>query len=201
MADAEIDAERKRPWVWPWVILMVATIATVVIWKAAIDDRPDRDVAVDDTFTGTAGAVRNPVDEYLEFAGITDETGELPRMGLDHEYTAEGLRKLGAALERLVDDRRDGDARANLERFRQAADSIQRDPSSLRHADEVRGAFMRAVEIIEALDSAPSGIQVRSAARSIDVDRALLDQRESVKNFFRESALAIRAASRRQERE
>lgn len=51
----------------------------------------------DDTPIGTAGVPTTPVREYLQFSGVA--TGEVPPpMGRDHAYTAEGIRKLDAAL-------------------------------------------------------------------------------------------------------
>jgi len=43
----------------------------------------------------------------------------------------------------------------------------------------------------------PSAATVRSAAESIDPGQPLLEQKEKIRNFFRESARAIQTASRR----
>jgi hypothetical protein len=193
---AEINIARKRP-VWPWIVGVAAVIAAMFVW-AAVTEGPARDVVLYDRYSpaGTTGAARGAVDDYLAFAGIGG-AAENPAMGLEHDYTAEGIRKLSAALQNLVDDDGDADSREKFDRFRQAADRIQQDPASLGHADQVRNAFTMAADVIESLDDVPSAATVRSAAESIDPGQPLLEQKEKIRNFFRESARAIQTASRR----
>ena len=119
-------------------------------------------------------------------------------MGRDHAYTAEGIRKLDAALASLVEQKRDSDARAPLDGFQDVAERIQKDPTSTEHAGQVRDAFTRAVEVLASLDAAASTGQLRSIVESIDADRPLLEQRDQVQSFFREAGRVIQTTTKRQ---
>ena len=68
----------------------------------------------DDTPIGTAGVPTTPVREYQKFSGLATGGEVPPPMGRDHAYTAEGIRKLDAALASLVEQKHDSDARAPL---------------------------------------------------------------------------------------
>lgn len=195
---AEINIHRKAP-LWPWIVGIAALFAVIFVWAGVTDDGPTDDIAATgygNRPTGTAGGARGAVDDYLAFAGIGAAASTAPDMGREHEYTAEGLRKLSAAINALVTRDGDGDSRTKFDGFRQAADRIQQDPASLDHANQVRDAFMKAADTIASLDDVTMADQVRSAAQAIDADKSLLEQREAVRNFFRESARAIQSAAR-----
>ena len=200
---ADIDIERKRPAVWPWLIALIAAVAVVWLWVAAADNEPTEATTAetrpsDDTPIGAAGVPTTPVREYLQFSGVATGGEVPPPMGRDHAYTAEGIRKLDAALASLVEQKRDSDARAPLDGFQDVAERIQKDPTSTEHAGQVRDAFTRAVEVLASLDAAASTGQLRSIVESIDADRPLLEQRDQVQSFFREAGRVIQTTTKRQ---
>ena len=203
---ADINLERKSPSVWPWVLGLLAVLLVVGIWMASTDDSRDDELAASDPTpaagygaerpeaTPQGGAVDEAVDEYVAFAGLTGREAEPASMGREHEYTAEGLRKLTAALNSVVAKDGDGESRQRFERFRQTAERIQEDPASRQHANQVRDAFVSASEVISSFENA-SADEVRAIAESVDPDTPLLEQREKVQRFFQESARQIRAAA------
>lgn len=194
---AEIRLQRKVPSSWFWVVGLFALLAVVVIWATAADRNVAEESAAGGPYArvvGTSGTAEGAVEEYLAFARAagTDTRGD---MGIDHVFTAEGIRKLRAALQSVV-HRHDGRlADARFERFREVADRIQQDPASAMHAGQVRDAFTRAADVLTAFEGAPRARQLRSTAELIRTDQPLLDQRDAVHCFFRESAEAIRAAA------
>lgn len=207
---ANIDIQRKGPTIWPWLIGLLAVVVVVWIWAAAADDTDDTDqpIAVapppgaapagtTGTTPGTTGATPGTADapggaisDYLEFAGAPGLPAGTPEMGKDHEYTAEGIRKLGAALQDLVERRPGVESQQRLDRFRESAQKIQQDPTSAGHADRVREVFTTAADVVASVE-AGAGDTLRQAATAIDGSTPLLEQREQVRTFFRQSAEAI----------
>ena len=197
---AEIHLEPKSRSIWPWVLGLVALVAVIAIWATAADRDPAEESAAArpaaEAPVGTAGAPGGAVGEYLAFAGASAGANAQAQMGKDHEYTAEGIRKLRDALKVVVDRSNDQDAGARFERFREVADRIEKDPASGAHAGAVRDAFTQAADVLGSVDSAPNVQGLRSTAESIETSQPLLDQREKVHSFFRQSADAIQAAVR-----
>lgn len=199
---AEINIE-KRSSPWPWIIgaLALALVAWVAIaamrddevetqYGAVITEEEGRPAGT----AGTTGAVPGAVEEYSEFAA---EPADLTP-GRDHEYTAEGIRKLSAALNAIVErNGNDPESRSRFDRFRQSADRLERDPQSGQHAGTVRDVFTSAVDVLESSRVDAGDVnQLRQTTSSISADEPLLDQAEAVKRFFSQSAEALMRAAR-----
>ena len=196
----EIHIEKKRSPVWPW--FLAVALLLVVGW-IAMDALRDDDPAVIEQAgleregtAGTAGAaVPAAVQDYVVFANESAQ----PSVGREHEYTAEGIRRLSAALgafiERGADDT---ETRTRFDRFRQSAERLQQDPQSTEHAGTVRDVFTSAVDVFESgrIDAADVS-RLRQTATSISADQPLLEQTDTVKQFFRQSAEALRRAAER----
>lgn len=203
---AEIRIERRPP-VWPWIvgILGLVLVAWLVIGTLGTDRDPVGDPVVaerpvepagepGDRVVGTAGGTLEAVEEYAAFAEQAEvEPGE------DHEYTAEGIRQLTAALAAHVNQNaNDSRTRERLDRFRQMADRLQRDPGSEQHAGMTRDVFTSAVDVFEsARVDAGDVSQLRATAEAVSPDRPLLDQIERVRQFFRQSAKILQSAAAR----
>jgi len=139
------------------------------------------------------GGFSAPVQEFLPFAAGTPGQ-DVPPIGLGHEYTAEGILKLAAALESLVPDA-DHAARRQLTDFAVQGDQLRRSRSSLEHADIVRRVFMSTVDFVGRATGQEIS-ELSRAARAIDPDRTLLPQHEHVRQFFIAAAQILREASR-----
>ena len=194
----EVKVEPKRRMVWPWIVGAVAL--GVLVW--ALVDRPYGDDEVDARGTpGGAARVGDAGDRdraaapaaVAALASFVDET-QL-EMGRGHEYTAEGLRRLGAALEVLSRDT-DDQARERQRGFAEAARAIQEDPASAQHAERVRTAMLAAADAVEAIgrqraagDAIETRVKaLRDTARSLDGAKPLLEQGQTVRRFFEQSA-------------
>jgi hypothetical protein len=206
---AEIDIqEKKGPGAWPWILGIIALLLLVgVIWAVmGNDDERDDTMMRQDTVLAVGDTVARvdredgAVAEYLAFSRQPAESEA--EMGRHHEYTQRGLQRLVAALDEVV--RRDTIGQRPLEerldRVRERADRITRNPESLEHAGQVREAFTEAAELIgdvrdrrargdAAVDRHVEG--TRDAAESIAAGTPLLEQRDTVHRFFRESAQAL----------
>lgn len=207
---AEIDIQRRPP-IWPWIIgaLALVVLAFIVVGLVRDDDPPREEAALqrpveapserpadqgtDRSSTGTSGTVPRAVQEYSEFAAGQEDLSP----GREHEYTAEGIRRLSAALAAHVEQHA-GDAatQARFERFRTLADRLQANPRSGEHAGMVQDVFTSAVEVFESAQIAAGDVSgLRQTALSVSPDQSLLDQTSRVKQFFRQSAEALERAA------
>lgn len=212
----EIHVEKKAA-VWPWIVglLLLVLVAWVAFGMLNDDDRaaeqavivPPVDRAVDPRTNdalpagrndalpaGTNDALSQPVQEYLSFARGTTELAP----GLDHEYTAEGIRRLTEALGAHVGQNPDNaEMRARFERFRELAGRVQKDPQSTGHANAVRAVFTSAADVFESARIEAGDVSgLRQTASSIEADQPLLEQTDRVRQFFRQSADALERAAR-----
>ncbi len=180
----------------------------------------ERQPAVNDnTYAGAVAA--GPVAEFIRFANDderyerenvanTDATvttdnmnpdanqADQAEMGLDHEYTSEGINKLSAALYALADNSAgDTNIQQSRDRFQQKADQLQRDPQSLQHANMIRETFVEASNLMATIkersypDSDANVDDVKKAAEGIDINTPTLEQKDKVKDFFSEAGDSI----------
>ncbi len=205
---AEINVQRKGPGAWPWIIGVLTLVLVGWAVIAMMDrDRDDPEAAAtgraippnEPAPVTTAGsATPAAVAEFVTFA----EAPASSQAGVGHEYAADGIRRLTAALRAIVEDGPDRPrARERFAEFQQKADRIQDDPQSLGHARQVRDVFTSAADAISALQEArwpdASDLQnhitrVRTAAERVDANRPLLDQTSAVKTFFDLAAVIVR---------
>lgn len=221
---ADIDVERKGPSIWPWIIGLL--LLGLLIWGLAelIDDEPEvaavtpaeapaavpmgpvEPGVVNEPVAPTPAAIlapeiAPPIEEYLAWAAIPPNP---ETMGLDHEYTAEGVRRLTTALRTIVlappvsgmpVRQRWDDMYQNAERL------IQSPNSSLNHSDIAHTTFITSVEVMEAVQqSIPTPNpelereigEARQAAMRVDPQNNLLDQKEAVHAFFTQAADPLR---------
>lgn len=201
---ANIDIQRKRSQAWWWVLGLIL-LALLIWWLAARGGRGElaggdvgRDVGLGvGAVAGTPGApvsgVAVDIDPFL--AHVRSE-GDFTEMGRAHNYTATGIRLLADALDQLAraDAAGKGTVTTNLQRLRQSAEALQRDPTSPRHAEMTRQAFTAAADVMSDVQQtrfpalANQVSEVREAATAVSPDRPLLEQREAVRTFFDRAA-------------
>lgn len=202
----EIRVERRPP-IWPWIVGVLALAAVAWLLIGAFADRPpDEPTLAGRPVEGTAEDANQPaattgrapsaIQEYAAFAGADAPDRVSP--GQNHEYTAEGIRRLTAALEAHVNTNGDGESRERFERFRQRADRLQQDPQSAEHAATVRDVFTSALEVLESTNVPQDDTsRLRETATAISPDRPLLDQIDRVRQFFRQSSETLEQAATR----
>ena len=185
---AEIKIEKKPP-VWPWILLGLLLVGGLVYWFALRDknEEPMAD-ATDSTETVRTG----PVAEYITFIDNDKEP-----MGLDHEFTHDGLMKLTAATQ-AVADQADYDVKADLDQVKEYANQIEKDPFETTHANSIRKAAETLAGSLHRMQEAKfpqlssEAQAVVNAADKIDPDVLTLDQKPAVKGFFNEAASLLR---------
>jgi hypothetical protein len=197
----EIRLEQRTPPIWPWLVVGVAALIAIVWWGLAGTREVSEDLASTTAATTPMSpppdpfATSAPVNEYLTF--VSQSRVE---PGLEHNYTAAGVRKLTAALAALTRD--DADLRDELESLRQQADALQADSRALTHSEHARDIFTSAAALMtqiqqkRAADAAAVRDQigkVRDAAVAVREDRRLLDQKAEVERFFQTAAEAVSA--------
>ena len=197
----EIHIERKAA-VWPWIVglLLLALAVWVVLGMMGDEQDTTEQMATEAPAeapaagAGRSGAVPQAVQDYAAFARSSTMSP-----GRDHEYTAEGIRRLTAALQAHVEQNaNDTQTKERFERFRAVAERIQKDPQSTAHSNMVRDAFTSAVDVFESAKvDAGEVTNLRQTASSIAPDQPLLDQSERLTQFFRQSAETLERAARR----
>lgn len=170
-------------------IWLVAAVVLLVVAVAAVHG--DRATVETASIVGTAGAVdRSGIDAFVTFAQESEEPSRdgLPSAGLRGDHTAEGLRRLAAALTTLG-----ADAPVTTT-VRAAADQITDNPFSLGHASLVHEAFSVAARELGRMVP-DEAVRLRQLANNIRPDRPLIDQARQVQRFFEAASDAVRIAS------
>lgn len=173
---------------WHLVQKCVVPIALAVALSAC--DGKKTEVAEQDPGTNAAARPEKntTISDYVEFVNSNDN-----QMSLDHVYTNEALRKLVAATNALAEEV-DYDVRADMEKVKQYADQITKDPFETTHADNIRNAAVTLSTALQNMqrekfpDLREEADEVRKACEAIDPDQLTLDQKDAVRSFFREAA-------------
>ena len=202
---AEIQLERKEGKNWIWIVLGLLLLALLAWWL--LSQRGDNDPVVAETpgmvtdslpRTGMTGS--GEVDGFIQFV---DDNRARTEMGRDHEFTAEGIRRLAGALGSVATRDTVGGAalQPRLDSLRQKADSLERNTQSGQHSAQARDAFTSAVAIMDDLrqrrfpNAAGHVTQARQAAEAVQPGQQLLEQKAQVQRFFEHSAEVLRTMS------
>lgn len=209
---AEIKVEHKennnKP-IWPWIVGILLLL--LVVWGLVEFFQTDEEeymatrevVAPVETESApeTMQMSERDAGPVNNFVSFVEEDEESPEMGLDHNYTSEGIERLSVALAALADENAPDDVEISQkkESMQQSADRIQQDPESLQHANIIKETFMEATSLMESIqqhsfpDRESEVEDVRSAAEELDVETPTLEQEEKVKDFFRNASDALQA--------
>ncbi|CAN5432947.1 hypothetical protein BH23BAC1_BH23BAC1_10410 [soil metagenome] len=211
---AEINIQKKRKPVWPWIIGLI--IAAAVIWivlesvdreeviyipTATDQTTPQQTTPQQSDATADMADQQAYPQEVNNFISFVRENDSVEEMNLDHDYTADGIRLLSMALSDLVDrvGAEDINMQQKKENLKRKADRIQRNPQATYHADTIRSAFISSAELMEDLENNHfSNVdnqvdRVRETAEAIDPNTETLNQRTKVKAFFASSSQALHA--------
>lgn len=164
-----------------WLIVAIALL--IVSLAAVHGDALDRT----ENAVGTSGASdRGSIDAFVQFAkeSQVSDRDTLPPVGVRHDYTAEGLRLLAAALTALGSDP------TVATTMRAAADQITDNPFSLGHASVVHESFSVAARELGRMVPADA-VQLRELANSIRPGRPLIEQTTQVRRFFETAGDAV----------
>ncbi|RIV27216.1 hypothetical protein DYU11_02570 [Fibrisoma montanum] len=200
---AEIDIQKKSsPPIWPWILVLLALIGVLayIFWFRNGETQPAVTPVTDTTATTTAtnaGTLSEPVDTYVSWVSDMDNK----EMGLDHEFTHNGLTNLADALAAVADqvegvNRSQFESKLNVMKTR--ADEITRNWKSGKHGDMIKDAFRASADVMGDLQQAsfPDLQQdvatVTQQINDMDTSTLTLDQRKQVKDVFRAAADVVR---------
>ena len=217
----QVHVERRRP-VWPWILLALLILALFLLFmwyrgtphddEVLVPIEPAAQEEIPAETPDTAQALMEESAAPAEVSAPAEVTGfvrfveetRAQAAGPSHDYTADGLRQLAAALDAMsrtqVALASAADASKHIAAVREWADAMQRDPQSLEHADQARAAFVAAAQAMEVLQSASPGAEqavqaVRDSAAEIDTARPMLEQATRIEACFDRSAEALRSLS------
>lgn len=189
---AEIKIEKKAP-KWPWIVLIIALIG-VAIYLFAFNEDGEEAVEMNDKTTVEPADTRQVapnIKTVIAFVSFVEEDPD--SMGLDHEFTNEALLKLTNATEAMA-GYINYDIKKDIAEVRTLSEKIATDPFKTTHANSIREATgMLAISLQNIQEHAFPDLgdevnEVKNAAMEIENNVLTLDQKEDVKNFFRESA-------------
>ncbi len=183
---AEIKIEKNNP-VWPWILLLLGLL--VAAWFFFF--RYDSDEPIKTTDSGALIGVHennSKVAAYVTFINSDTNT-----MSLDHAFTSEALTKLTDAVDAMATEA-GYDIKADISKAKQLSNEITADPLVTTHADKIRNAADVLSTSLQNMQQAKypelsvEAANVKSAATAINPEKLTLDQRDSVKSFFKEAA-------------
>jgi len=114
-------------------------------------------------------------------------------MSLNHAFTSEALTKLTDAVDAMATET-GYDVKADIAKAKQYANEITKDPLVTTHADKIRSAADVLSTSLQNMQQAKypelgaEATAVKTAAVAINPEILTLDQRDTVKSFFRKAA-------------
>ena len=159
-----------------------AAVAAVLLLVAGCADREADPVVDEPVAVVTTPVVEADTDTAVATAEFSQWLAGAVEPGQEHEFTANGLRHLAAAIDRRMMTADTAGARTGD--LRELADAIQRDPTASTHSQRVREAFTTAATLISELPGQTAGDTLASAADAVDPNRPLLEQTDAVRGFF-----------------
>jgi hypothetical protein len=204
---AEIEIQRKKRPVWPWILAAIAII--VVLWlvinslnrkydknehgNTLMEGSNDSDAALAKRIADAKKYEKypGPIGAFIHFAH-NDETVDVSQ---HHHYTNQGLHQLVDALHMVNAKKDGGEAVAKkLNLVVMESDKLLQNPGSELHSGIMRNAFIMSTEAMASLQQKfYPGLEnkvanVRQAAESLDSNKPAMEQQSKIKSFFEKSA-------------
>lgn len=206
---ADIDVERKSSPTWLWWLLGLIVLALLIWALTRGDDEVETAEIVEPApvVTPTDPAVAPLPGEIQAFRSECTEAAGTPTpdMGLQHQFTVDCLERLRESLAAIVvlDTVGGVDVQQQLEDYEAATSQLEASAAeATTHSSLTREAATTAATLMAAMRDAyfqassevrTAVDEVTTAAEGISGETQLLDQRDAVHAFFRESADALEA--------
>lgn len=208
---AEIHIQKKRPPVWPWIL---GVLLVIIVAFLMIETNFNRDTFEDDgivyldtltqdyTFKDTANASAK-VNDFVEFVSNGDTLSNRGKAD-DQEFITEGVKKLSGALKAVVDEKYpDNDEMKNKADFiQQKSDSLALNNRIAENSREIKEVFNSTIEVISSIqqqDKQQPGkniSEVKETVQKINVNKPAADQKETIRNFFKETGQVLQTLAR-----
>ncbi len=199
----EIKIEKKKL-VWPWILLGVGVI-TALVYFLAFNDYKEKINEVPKTSELVVTKEADPISvKETELISIKENNSTVAtyvnfvetdkdKMDLHHAYTNEALFKLSEATNAMAGEV-EYEVRSDLEKVKEYAEIITKDPFETTHADNIREAANILTKVLQNIQKAKyPGLnnevaELKSASEAIKPGVLTLDQRNEVKTFFSKAA-------------
>ncbi|HCU20670.1 MAG: hypothetical protein A2X11_10850 [Bacteroidetes bacterium GWE2_42_24] len=189
MAEIKIEPKKK---VWLWLLIGFVIAVLLVYFLLFRDNGKNMEAITEaDNITNTNESDllwvkenNSTVAAYVNFI----ESGK-DKMSLDHAYTNEALLKLMAATKAIAGEV-GFEVEADLEKVKEYANMITKDPFETTHADNIRKADDILTNALQNIQKAKfPGLadeidELISASKSIKPGILTLEQKDEVKNYF-----------------
>ena len=194
---AEIKIEQKKQ-VWPWLLAGII-IAALVIYFLMFRDNDNVNTAevvtekdyTSDTNESNLLEVKENNSTVAAYVNFVESNNE--KMTLDHAYTNEALLKLIEATDAMANEV-GYDVRADLEKAREYANMITKDPFETTHADNIKKAgdiltnALQNIQVAKYPTLTNEVEELKNASAEIDPLALTLEQKDAVKNYFEKAA-------------
>lgn len=188
---AEIKIEQKKP-IWPWLLVGLVIVALLVYFLVFRDNGENTETvteqeSITNTYESDLLGVKENNGTVAAYVNFVENNKE--KMSLDHEYTNEALLKLIEATDAMANEV-EYDVQADLDKAREYAKMIEKDPFATTHADNIRKADDALTNILQNIQKAKypeltnEVTALKSASESIKPGVPTLEQKDAVKNYF-----------------
>lgn len=164
------------------VVMLVITLAGCNQKQADVEEEEEtQDIA-------SVKENNSKVNEFVTFVQ-NDEN----KMDLDHEYTNEALNKMTEAISAMANEI-DYNVQADLDKVKQYADQITKDPFATTHADNIRKSADVLTGTLQKMQQQKypemeNDIkELKEACAAIKPEVLTLEQKSAVKSFFSKGA-------------
>jgi hypothetical protein len=141
---------------------------------------------------GAPGDAAGAIDQFAQFVAQRDTANETEGQ---HQYTAEGVRRLATALEAIAGG--SPSIQAQADSMRRSVDRLQQSASTDVHADDAKAAFSAAVSAMTAIDQARGRTRdvapMRAIYGQLKSQQPLIPQLGTVNRFFEAARDALQA--------
>lgn len=225
MAEIDLQRKRGRSW-WPWLIGLLVLLLLIWVLAEVLTPDVERDTVPPDTVGAPTAVVVAPAQEYgtaeearaalpgsvQEYEESCTRAGAEPAdMGRQHEFTVNCMQLMAASFDAAIQSDTIGEVALDerVEAFRSSAERLeQSDPSARTHADIVAESMRSAADLLTTLreerlpedqEIAGATERVREAAESMTSDEPMLEQQDTVEQFFQAMGTALQRVATRSE--
>ena len=192
---AEIKIEKKKP-IWPWILalLLIAIIVYFLFFRETTvitNESTTNDTIVNNTEMVDDGYVNDNLSAVAAFAAFVK--GDDGSMTLDHTYSHDALTKLIDATAE-ISEKTNFDAKMDLDKAREHADMITKNPQATDHADHIKQSTDMISQTLHNLQKAKfpaltaEAEKVKMSSDAINVKELALNQKAKIKGFLDDSA-------------
>lgn len=180
----EIRIEKRKS-IWLWAIIIIV-ISAAIVYLLSINNVSKKIQKVSET--EDLYRVRENIATINAFVVFVET--DTNTMSIDHGYTNEALLKLVGAIKTIADEL-DYDIETDMDRIKTYAEVITNETSETTHANNIRKAAELITKILQNIQQAKypelsnEVIRLNNATLSIKSDLLTLDQKDSIKSFFK----------------